>query len=98
MSEQIIEADHYIDDTVQLEHIAAELEAEMEDDEFGPHDDRVMIIPGQGGHEITDSTIEVAAANRTVPDKVPSRYRAVVAVLTLINLLNYMDRFTVAGE
>ena len=96
MTEHIVEADHYIDDTVQLEHIDADMEEDSYN-EFGPIDDRVMIIPGQE-HGITDSTIEVGRRPHVTPEKIPWRHKASVGVLTLINLLNYMDRFTIAGK
>ena len=96
MSDPIISVDDYIDDTVQLENIAAEMDDDNFDN-FGPSHDRVMIIPGQGPRDITDSTVEISQrAGQPGPGRCLKI--ATVVVLTFINLLNYMDRFTIAGR
>ncbi len=84
--------DSPIDDTVQLDEMAVE-----SDDSnflnFPPVSDDVRIIPGN------DSEEEKVAAQAGVRAKRVSR-RSVLTVVVLfgINLMNYMDRFTVAGK
>ena len=84
--------DSPIDDTVQLDEMAVE-----SDDSnflnFPPASDDVRIIPGNENEE------EIVREKTGVRAKrVPKRSVLTIAVLTGINLMNYMDRFTIAGK
>lgn len=89
-----------IDDTVQLDEMAAE----ADDDNFHnfpPAEDDVRIV---GGNERCPSEEEHAEIERKKNVRNLERPRIAkkailtIIVLTCINLLNYMDRFTVAGK
>ena len=78
-----------IDDTVQLDEMAAE----ADDDNFHnfpPGEDDVRIV----GNERCPSEEE---RNLERP-RIAKKAILTIVVLTCINLLNYMDRFTVAGK
>ena len=78
---------------------------------YGPSDDRARIVPGQedSDEEILDAELAPTPIDRgnaegeeSVPTqparKIPTRVIFTVLSLSLVNLLNYMDRFTVAGK
>ena len=89
-----------IDDTVQLDEMATEADDDNYHN-FPPAEDDVRIV---GGNERCPSEEEHAEIERKKNVRNLERPRITkkailtIIVLTCINLLNYMDRFTVAGK
>ena len=88
-----------IDDTVHLDEMAAE----ADDDNFGNFptlDDDVRILQGNAHgsseEEYAEKEIQKNARNLERP-RFTKKAILTIAVLTSINLLNYMDRFTIGG-
>ena len=88
-----------IDDTVQLDEMAAEADDDNYHN-FPSGGDDVRIV----GNDRCSSEEEMAEVERKKNAKnlerprVPKKAILTIIVLTCINLLNYMDRFTVAGK
>ena len=97
-----------IDDTLQLDEMAANMDEDNLNN-FPPSNDKVRIVPGQedSDEEILDAGLspsdrEIGEGEESLPQepvrRVPLRTILTILSLTFINLLNYMDRFTVAGR
>ena len=95
-----------LDDTVQLDVIATEVDTENMTN-FPPSYDTVRIVPGQedSDEEILEDVGETRESGEGEESIVEPSNRRVskkaifsILVMTFINLLNYMDRFTIAGE
>ena len=94
-----------IDDTVQLTVMAANESDGSE--EFPTDSDTARILPSTNGVDddvdlITDGADVTERRtrdhNRSRRPRPPCRSIVIVIILTFVNLLNYMDRFTIAGE
>ena len=96
----MIAVDSPLDDTVQLDEMAAEADQSNQQN-FPADDDDVKILDLNNPHE---EDLGVDQPERDDVDKprentrTPRRAFLTIAVLACINLLNYMDRFTVAGR
>lgn len=92
----LVVIDSPIDDTVQLDEMADQADASNFRD-FQPDDDDVKILD----IGLDDSEEDLRVDRPPEPPERPRVTRKAiltVAVLACVNLLNYMDRFTVAGE
>ena len=83
-----------IDDTVQLDEMAAEADDDNMLNFPQTHDD-VRIIQGNEDSEDEHHQKKAKAAEKP---RISRKAVLTIIVLACINLLNYMDRFTVAGE
>ena len=98
-----------IDDTVQLADMAADMDHTYDDDlldatdktqilPVNSEDDDDLLDPGAAEEVVPASPGDVGAPQSNGP-QIPKKLKvATVLVLTCVNLLNYMDRFTIAGE